>query len=207
MKLGLFGAMAILIPLAGGYAQDRNTVPDPSSVPGAAAASASPSPSPAAAVPTATPAHHSLFGRMLHPFSSAPKPDAGTPNYKDARLHGLTLAIEIAPQPVKLSEVRQLDVHATLTNHGKKAVELDFGTDQRIEIYLMSSTDTVLTKWSDNHAINPQPAIVLINPGEHIEYNEKIATRELARDKVYLSEVFFPQYPELRARQKFMTAP
>ena len=205
MKLALFVATALLIPLTGGYAQDRNTVPDPSSVPGAEAASASPSPSPAVA-PTATPAHHSLFGRMLHPFSSGSKPDVG-PNYKEAKLHGLTLAIEIAQQPVKLSEVRQLDVRAILTNHGKKGIELDFGTDQRIEIYLMGSTDTVLTRWSENHAINSQPGIVLINPGEHIEYNEKIATRELARDKVYLAEVFFPQYPELRARQKFMTAP
>ncbi len=206
MKLVLFLATALLIPLTGGYAQDRNTVPDPSSVPGTEAASASPSPPPAV-VPAPTPVHHSLFGRMLHPFSSGSKPEVATPNYKDAKLHGLTIAIEIAPQPVKLSEVRQLDVRATLTNHGKKAIELDFGTDQRIEIYLMSSTDTVLTKWSENHAINAQPGIVLINPGEHIEYNEKIATRELARDKVYLAEVFFPQYPELRARQKFMTAP
>ncbi len=144
---------------------------------------------------------------MLHPFSSGTKSEAAPPSYKDPKLKGLVLAIDVSPQPVKLSEVRQLDVRATLTNNGKKAVELSFGTDQRIEIYLVNSAGSVLTKWSENHAINAQPGTVLINPGEHIEYNEKIATRELARGIVYVAEVFFPQYPELRGRQKFMTAP
>ena len=119
----------------------------------------------------------------------------------------MTLDLQISPQPVKLSEVRQLDIKATLTNKGKNTIELDFPTDQRIEIYLINSANTVLTKWSENHAIAEKPAVVLVNPGEHIEYNEKIATRELSRDKVYVAEVFFPQYSELRIRQKFMTAP
>ena len=47
---------------------------------------------------------------------------------------------------------------------------------------------------------------VLIDPQEHIEYNETITTRDLTPDKVFIVEVFFPQYPELRIRQKFMTA-
>jgi hypothetical protein len=65
----------------------------------------------------------------------------------------------------------------------------------------------VLTKWSDNHAINENPGVVLINPREHIEYNERISTRELTPDKVFIAEVFFPKYPDLRVRQKFLTAP
>ena len=157
--------------------------------------------------PSPTPVKRSLFSRVLHPFSSGGSPTTSPPKYKDPRLRGLTLELQVSPQPVKLSEVRQLDIKATLTNRGKSTVELDFPTDQRIEIYLMNSAETVLTKWSENHAIAEKPAVVLVNPNEHIEYNEKIATRELARDKVYVAEVFFPQYPELRIRQKFMTAP
>ena len=37
--------------------------------------------------------------------------------------------------------------------------------------------------------------------------NVAAATRELTRDKVFVAEVFFPEYPELRGRQKFLTAP
>jgi hypothetical protein len=207
MKLGLTAATALLLSIGAAWGQDQAAA-SPASAPEAVA-----SPSPAAPpppqpqpLPQPTPVRRSLFGRMLHPFGGGSKPEAPA-TFKDPKLRGLTLMMEVAPQPVKLSEVRQLDIKATLTNHGKKAVELSFGTDQRIEIYLMNTADVVLTKWSENHAISNQPGTVLINPGEHIEYNEKISTRELARDKVFVAEIFFPQYPELRARQKFLTAP
>lgn len=149
-----------------------------------------------------TPQKRGWFSRMLHPFQSSP-----VPTYKDARLRGLLLELKLSPQPVKLSEVRQLEVKITLTNVSKRAVSLDFPTEQRIEIYLRNSSDAVLTTWSDNHAFDPKAGTVLINPGEHTYYPETIATRELTPNKVFIVEVFFPQYPELRTRQKFLTAP
>ena len=80
---------------------------------------------------------------------------------------------------------------------------LDFSTDQRIEIHLKNSSETILTTWSDNHAFDANTAAVLINPGEHVYYPETIATRELTPNKVFLVEVFFPQYPELRIAKNF----
>lgn len=151
-----------------------------------------------------SPPKRSWFGRILHPFGS---PKARPQEYKDPRLRGLTVDVEISPQPVKLSEVRQLDVKTTLKSDAKAAVTLDFPTDQRIEIFLMNTEGTLLTKWSDNHAINQKPGTVTINPEEHIEYNEHIATRDLTPNRVFIAEVYFPKYPELRARQKFMTEP
>jgi hypothetical protein len=143
------------------------------------------------------------FGRILHPFSST----SSLPKYQDPKLNGLALDLLIAPQTVKLSEVRQLEIKLTLTNQSKRPIRLDFPTDQRIEIYLKNSADAILTKWSDNHAITENPGTVLINPQEHVEYNETIATRDLTSNKVFIAEVFFPKYPELRIRQKFLTAP
>ena len=61
------------------------------------------------------------------------------PHYKDPRLRGLALDLQITPQTVKLSEVRQLGVKVTLANLSKRPVPLDFPTNQRIEIYLMDS--------------------------------------------------------------------
>jgi hypothetical protein len=157
---------------------------------------------PAQSTSTHAPARRSLFSRMLHPFSSAPLPE-----YSDPRLRGLSLGLEVSPQPVKLSEVRLLGVKVTLTNLSKRTIELEFPTEQRIEIYLRSSTERILTKWSENHAFEGKPGTVLINPQEHIEYNERIATRDLTPNTVFIAEVFFPHYPELRIRQKFLTAP
>src|SRR5947207_8217403 len=144
----------------------------------------------------------SWFSRMLHPFQSSP-----LPNYKEARLRGLVLDLKLSPQPVKLSEVRQLEVKLPLTKVSKRAIELDFPTEQRIEIVLKNASDAILTTWSENHRFDANTGSVLINPGEHIFYPETIATRELTPNKVFVAEVFFPQYPELRVRQKFLTAP
>src|SRR5205807_3431175 len=154
-------------------------------------------------MPTPTPARkRGWLSRILHPFS----PNV-VPQYKDPRLRGLALDLQITQQTVKLSEVRQLSVKVTLANLSKRPVALDFPTSQRIEIYLMNSAGEVLTKWSENHAIAEKPATILINPSERIEYNETISTRELTPNKVFIAEVFFPQYLELRIRQKFLAVP
>jgi Intracellular proteinase inhibitor len=166
---------------------------------------AQPAPSVAEPAPPTNeaPPKKSWLGRVMHPFGGS----AQSQVIKDPKLKGLVLDLQIAPQPVKLSETRLLEVKLTATNRGKKTVNFDFSNEQRIEIYLMNSGGVVLTKWSENHAFKDKPGTLLINPQEHVEYNEKISTRELAPDKVYIAEVFFPKYPELRVRQKFMTAP
>lgn len=167
---------------------------------------ATPTPVPVATptpVTTTTLKKRGWFSRILHPFSSSET----LPKYKNPKLRGLVLELQLLPQPIKLSEVRQLEVKATLSNRGKYGVTLDFPTDQRIEIYLLNSGEVVLTKWSDNHAINEKPGTVLVNPGEHVEYKETIATRDLTPNKVFIADVFFPQYPDLRVRQKFLTEP
>jgi Intracellular proteinase inhibitor len=153
--------------------------------------------------PTPAPKKRGWLGRMLHPFSSS----APGPQYRDPRLRGLLLDLKIAPQPVKLSEVRQLEIRAILSNVGKFPITLDFTTDQRIEIYLRNSAESILTKWSDNHAVSEKAGTIVVNPHEQVEYKESIATREMSSNKVFSAEVFFPKYPEIRARQKFMTAP
>src|SRR5260370_9840448 len=73
--------------------------------------------------PTATPRRRSWLGRMLHPFSSEP-----IPQYKDPRLRGLAVDLEITPQTVKTSEVRQLGIQRTLTNQSKRPATLEFPT-------------------------------------------------------------------------------
>jgi hypothetical protein len=163
-------------------------------------APAAPTPKP---MTTTTMQKRGFFGRIMHPFSSSEV----LPKYNDRRLHGLVLDLQVSPQPVRLSEIRQMEVKVTVTNKSSKMIPLEFPTDQRIEIQLLNSADTVLTKWSENHAIKDKPGTVLINPDEHVEYKESIATRDLTPGKVFIAEVFFPKYPELRIRQKFLTEP
>ncbi|MGI9114371.1 MAG: hypothetical protein DLM52_03965 [Chthoniobacterales bacterium] len=148
-------------------------------------------------------APHTVFDRILHPFGASKKP----PRYNDPRLRGLLLEIQVPVEPVRLSEVRQLHVKAILSNIGAAPVSIDFPTAQRIDIHLLNANDEILTRWSENRAFAEEIGNLLINPREQIIYDETIATRELQSGRVYTVEVFFPRYPELRARQKFMTAP
>lgn len=145
----------------------------------------------------------SWLSRLTHPFGAREK----FPQYRNPKLRGLMLGVELPPDPVKLSEVRQLPVKVTLTNRGEHAVELNFPSEQRIEILLRDSSGKVVTRWSENRAFADTVGTVLINPSEHIEYSETIATRELAPGKVFTVEVTMPAYPELDAKRKSLTAP
>ena len=147
--------------------------------------------------------NRSWLGRLFHPFGSSEK----IPEYKDPKIRGLLLSVELPAEPVKLSEVRQLPVHIVLANRGDRAVQLIFPTEQRIEILLHDSTGQIVTRWSDNRAFEERRATLLINPGEHVEYSEPIATRELSPGKVFTVEVLVPAYPELDAQRKSIAAP
>ncbi len=144
-----------------------------------------------------------LVGRLLHPFSSSEK----VPEYRNPKLRGLLLLVQIPSEPVKLTEVRQLPVTVTLSNRGKRAVELNFPTEQRIDIYLHDAAGRIVTRWSDNRAFEPAQASILVNPNEHLEYSETIATRDLSPGKVFTVEVVVPAYPELDAKRKSIAAP
>ena len=169
----------VLATASGLLAQE--TTPEPPATP-----VATPTP-----ITTTTLQKRGVIGRIFHPFSSSEV----LPKYNDRKLRGLIVDLQVSPQPVRLSEVRQIEVKLTVTNMGSHMIPLDFPTDQRIEIQLLNSADAVLTKWSENHAIKEKPGTVLINPGEHVEYKEHIATRDLTPGKVFTADVFFPNVP------------
>jgi Intracellular proteinase inhibitor len=61
-----------------------------------------------------------------------------------------------------------------LTNQAKRAITLEFPTDQRIEIYLLSSAQDALTKWSENHAFNEKPGIAWRKPVNELYPSDRI---------------------------------
>ena len=157
----------------------------------------------AATSPAPAQEKRSWLGRVFHPFGASEK----IPEYKNRKLRGLVLAVELPEGAVKLSEMRQLPVRVTLTNRGDRAVELSFPSEQRIEILLHDSAGRVVTRWSENRAFEEKPGNLLINPNEHVEYSETIATRELAPGRVFTVEVTVPAYPELDAQRKSIATP
>ena len=118
----------LLAAAAGLLAQE--TTPEPSSTPQPTPPERTPSVT-ATPVPTPTPIttttlqKRGFFGRVFHPFSSSEV----LPKYNDRKLRGLILDLQVSPQPVRLSEVRQLQIKVTVTNRGNRMIPLDFPTD------------------------------------------------------------------------------
>src|SRR5476651_1479325 len=76
-------------------------------------------------MPTPTPAEkRGWMSHILHPFGGGSS--KSPPKYKNPKLRGLLLDLQTTPQPIKLSEVRHLDVKLTVSNHGKVPIPLDF---------------------------------------------------------------------------------
>ncbi len=111
----------------------------------------------------------------------------------------LVPSITIVPYPLKLSEVRTFKVTLQLTNKGKKLVQLDFPTTQRIEVLVTDATGKRVEQWSEDQAFQNETTQVTINPGERLEYVANVATRDLKAGAKYSVEAFFPNYESLRA--------
>ena len=106
------------------------------------------------------------------------------------------------PLAPKLGDTRQLTVTLRLENKGKRLVQLDFPTTQRIEVLVRNTAGKLVEQWSEDQAFQNEPGLVAINPRERLEYTATVSTRDFAADQDYIVEGFFPNYENLRATVK-----
>lgn len=112
------------------------------------------------------------------------------------------MKMTVEPGAPKLGETRQLTVTLRLQNKGKRLVQLDFPTTQRIEVLVRNSAAKMVEQWSEDQAFQNEPGLVAINPGERLEYTATVSTRDFAAGQDYIVEGFFPNYEALRATLK-----
>lgn len=120
-----------------------------------------------------------FFGNM---FSSV--------NIGPIRTPPTTEKLEVDPSSFSLQDRREVNVTYTIRNNTKKISRLEFPTTQRIDILTYDSKGIVVDRWSDDRAFQPEEGIVIINPRERIEYQEKIPTREMKAGEAYRVETF-----------------
>jgi hypothetical protein len=107
---------------------------------------------------------------------------------------GSKLAVE--PAQFSLDERREITVTFSVENKTAKLVKLDFPTAQRIEILVRDGSGKVIDKWSDDRAFADVSGIVMINPGEFVQYEEKISTRDMQPGQTYTIEASLANNPE-----------
>lgn len=107
----------------------------------------------------------------------------------------------VAPLPLHLSDTRQLKITIVLANISKRFVQLAFPTTQRVEILVRDDSGKIVTQWSEDQSFENSADYISINAGERLEYSASISTRDMTAGRKYTIEGFFPNYPDLIARQ------
>lgn len=153
---------------------------------------------PARAEDSAAPAAKSKGGPVQWLWQHIPVPKFGGKKKSDSTWNDLRLELVFNPPTVKLPDTRRVEVTLQLTNGGKKLVQLEFPTSQRIDVLIKDSGGRVIERWSEDQVINSEPTVVTLNPGERLEYTAAVATRDMTAGQRYVVEGFFPRYPELR---------
>jgi len=120
-----------------------------------------------------------FFGSM---FSSV--------NFGPIRRAPTTEKLDIDPPKFSLQDRREVNVTYTIQNNTKNITRLEYPTTQRIDILTYDSKGVVIDRWSDDRAFQPEDGIVIINPKERIEYQEKIPTREMKAGESYRVKTF-----------------
>jgi hypothetical protein len=115
--------------------------------------------------------------------------------------------LTVEPEQFSLADRRELDVTYTVKNQTKKIMRLDYPTTQRVEILTSDSNGQVIDRWSDDRSFEATEGIVFINPGERIEYNEKVPTRDMKADATYTITGEVSANPGFEATQAVSPAP
>ena len=112
-----------------------------------------------------------------------------------------TASLVVSPQDPVLKDQKELAVTYTVRNNSKEMTRLEFPSGQRIEILARTSSGSVIERWSDDRGFEKEEGIVVINPRERIEYQEKISTRELRPGKAYTVEAALKTQPDYAVSQ------
>lgn len=103
------------------------------------------------------------------------------------------------PAEFTLSGRREVRVVYSLVNSSRQMQRLDFPTSQRLEATMRGPDGTSLFQWSEDRQFAPVATAVVVNPGERLEHEAAVPTRDMVSGRVYSVEVVLPGYPETAA--------
>jgi hypothetical protein len=98
-----------------------------------------------------------------------------------------------------LAGQRKIKVVYSVRNVGKQPLRLDFPTAQHMELILRSSDQRPLFLWSEDRLFASVPTLVVLNPGERLEYEASVPTRDMVAGASYAVEAMLVGYPKSRS--------
>jgi len=127
--------------------------------------------------------------------------------FKALRNEKTTEKLQLEPPHFSLSKQKDIDATYTVRNNTRKLIRLDFSTTQRIDLITTDASGKVVDRWSDDRAAQPQEGIIIINPKERIQYDEKIPTREMKPAESYTIQSEVTGYPDYTVSKTVVPSP
>lgn len=140
------------------------------------------------------PGEEDTWGRRVSDLVDPVVPDSLRIGPKEPALKA---SARVEPADFALADRREVRVIFTVKNTTKKAERLEFPTAQRIELALRAPDGKRIFLWSEDRLFEPVPAIVVINPGERIEYEAAVPTRDMAAGATYTADAGLVGRPEV----------
>lgn len=114
---------------------------------------------------------------------------------------GKMTSIQVTPgTKFKLEDRREITAALSVTNHSNRLVALEFPSEQRVEFVILDSVGAVIERWSEDRSFAQQQGVIMVNPGERIEYSATLATREMQPGQVYTLEGSIAGHPDFTHR-------
>lgn len=136
------------------------------------------------------------WGRRASDFVAPLVPEPLRPGPRGPLLQATA---RVEPKDFKLADRREVTMHLIVKNNGRRPERLDFPTTQRLEVLLRGPDGKQLFLWSEDRLFEAKPATVVVNPGERIEYEAAIPTRDMVAGGEYTVEALLHGRPDLTA--------
>jgi len=107
--------------------------------------------------------------------------------------------LRVEAEEFALSGRREIPVVFALRNLSRRVVQLDFPTEQHLEVTLRDAEGRVLFLWSEDRSFGSTPSQVVVNPGERLEFEATVPMRDMVAGRVYAVEAVLPGHPQTLA--------
>lgn len=108
-------------------------------------------------------------------------------------------SVRLDPADFTLADRRDVRVLFSVKNTTRRAQRLEFPTTQRLEVSVAAPDGKRIFLWSEDRLFDSRASTVVVNPGERIEYEASVPTRDMEAGLSYTAEVGLVGYPEVAA--------
>jgi len=98
-----------------------------------------------------------------------------------------------------LAEQRETKLLFSVRNISRRQLQLHFPSSQHLEVTLRGPDGRQLFLWSEDRRFESQPGLVTVNPGERLEYEASVPTRDMLAGRTYRAEAVLPGHHDTLA--------